>query len=225
MIAVVHRVPRTSEAVQTWVDAGAGCFEADVQLPDDFDAKSRTGVVVSHFLPFLRVRGWLQHDGLQFRWGAGADPSLSEVIALLPPGSGVLLDPKETHPARRSALIDALADVLPERERFVVSTDYPGDLERYRGAGFRTWRTVKDARGLQDVLAGTRLPDAGVSIRHSLLDADTVRRLHERVRRVVAWTVNDASRARELVADGVDGVTTDQPAIARLVTGLDPPRT
>lgn len=216
MITVAHRVPRTPEALQAWVAAGTDRFEADVQLAGD-------RVVVSHFLPFLRVRGWLQHDGLDFRWGSGPDPSLPDVVASLPDGAGVLLDPKETHPARRAALADALADLVPERSRFVVSTDDDADLARYRAAGFRTWRTVKDAATLRAVRHGPRLPDAGMSVRHSLLDAGTVSHLHELAPLVVAWTVNDEPRARELMTAGVDGITTDRPAIARLVAGGDPP--
>lgn len=215
MITVAHRVPRAA-AAERWAEAGVDRYEADVQLAGD------GRVVVSHFLPFLGVRGWVQHDGWTFRWGPGRDPSLPEVVDALPAGVGVLLDPKETDPSRRAALVDALCAALPERAGLVVSTDHREDLTRYRDAGFTTWRTVKDDAGLRDVLAGGGLPDAGVSIRHSLLDARTVGRLHERVGLVVAWTVNEASRARELVAAGVDGVTTDDPAIATLVKRPDP---
>ncbi len=212
MIAVAHRLPRDAEARAAWLAAGVQRFEADVQLAPD------GAVVVSHFLPFLRVRGWLQHDGTTFRWGGGGDPTLDEALGALPPSAGVLLDPKETRPSRRAALVAALSAALPDRERHVVSTDDDGDLAGYRAAGFRTWRTVKDAATLRSVLAGPELPDAGVSIRHTLLDRATVARLHERCGQVVAWTVNDEGRARSLLGDGVDGVTTDRPDVARLVT-------
>ncbi len=36
---------------------------------------------------------------------------------------------------------------------------------------------------------------------------------------VVAWTVNDEHRLRELVALGVDGIVTDEPALPRAIVG------
>ena len=42
-----------------------------------------------------------------------------------------------------------------------------------------------------------------------LIDADLVERVHAAGRRVIAWTANDAARARELIALGVDGLCTD----------------
>ena len=48
----------------------------------------------------------------------------------------------------------------------------------------------------------------GVSCRHGLLTERSIRELHNRGLLVVAWTVDDLERARELVAWGVDGITT-----------------
>ena len=48
----------------------------------------------------------------------------------------------------------------------------------------------------------------GVSCKHTLLDRRTVRSLHDRGLLVVAWTVDDLDRARDLVSWGVDGLTT-----------------
>jgi glycerophosphoryl diester phosphodiesterase len=79
-----------------------------------------------------------------------------------------------------------------------------------RDAGFRTWRTVGSAAELRIVLAGGRLPDDAVSVRQTLLSRDVVAALHEHVPLVIAWTVNRAARARQLVACGVDGITTDR---------------
>lgn len=216
--AVAHRVPRTASGVPAWAGAGVDRYEADVQLAGD---PSRGRVVVSHYLPFLRVHGWLQHDGRRFRWRGGPpfDPTLADVLAFLPAGTRLLLDPKEVDADRRAALTDALAGLLPadQRARFVVSTDHERDLRRYRAEGFGTWRTVKDAAALGAVLAGGALPDDGVSVRHTLVDVQVVERLHRVVPLVVAWTVNDPTRARELVALGVDGITTDRPEVAGLV--------
>lgn len=59
----------------------------------------------------------------------------------------------------------------------------------------------------------------GVSIRHSLLDEDRAAWLQERDILTLAWTVNTLERVNELVALGVDAVTTDNLAIMGLLGG------
>jgi glycerophosphoryl diester phosphodiesterase len=56
-------------------------------------------------------------------------------------------------------------------------------------------------------------------IAHRLLDETTITALHAAGLTVVAWTVNDPERAAELVAWGVDGLTTDSAAIAETQGG------
>ena len=46
---------------------------------------------------------------------------------------------------------------------------------------------------------------------YELLDAESVRTLHERGMRVIPWTVNDTQAMKALVALGVDGIITDYP--------------
>lgn len=53
-------------------------------------------------------------------------------------------------------------------------------------------------------------PPDGVSCRHSLLDAGTIRMLHRAGMAIVAWTVDDPARARELVDQGVAAITTHE---------------
>ncbi|MGK2964400.1 MAG: glycerophosphodiester phosphodiesterase [Tepidiformaceae bacterium] len=48
----------------------------------------------------------------------------------------------------------------------------------------------------------------GVSCRHTLLTRRNIQRLHDRGLAVIAWTVDDDDRARELIDWGVDGITT-----------------
>jgi glycerophosphoryl diester phosphodiesterase len=179
-------------------------FELDVQLAGE-------SVVVSHYLPVLGLRGWLENDNWALRW-RGLDPTLHEVAADVPSDRGILLDPKETAPARRNALTERILAGLataPDRDRYRVSTRHEDDLERYRAAGVRTWRTIGDRPELGRVLAGGPREDDAVSVRHTMLSADAVARLHAIVPDVVAWTVNTVARADQLRAWGVDGLTTD----------------
>ncbi len=56
---------------------------------------------------------------------------------------------------------------------------------------------------------------AGVSCNHRHLDAPLIRRFHDLGLAVVAWTVDDPSRARDLARDGVDAITTNRVAAVR----------
>ena len=52
---------------------------------------------------------------------------------------------------------------------------------------------------------------------HAELDAASLAEAHALGLRVVPWTVNEASRMRELIAMGVDGIITDYPDVLRSV--------
>jgi glycerophosphoryl diester phosphodiesterase len=55
---------------------------------------------------------------------------------------------------------------------------------------------------------------------HELMDAELLRQIHADRRRALVYTVNDAVRADELIALGIDGIVTD--AVDRL--GPDEPK-
>lgn len=203
VFVVAHRTPTTPEACAALVTAGVSYFELDVQLAGE-------GLAVSHFLPVLGIRGWMENDNWRLRWRGAPDPSVHDVLGCIPPGAGVLLDPKETRPGRRAELVRRVCR-LPEPHRFVVSTSQLDDLAAFRRAGLRTWRTVQNRAALAAVSSGRPIEDEAVTVRHTLLDAATIDRLHSVVPSVVCWTVNDVRRARSLYSWGVDGITSDRP--------------
>jgi glycerophosphoryl diester phosphodiesterase len=53
--------------------------------------------------------------------------------------------------------------------------------------------------------------------RHDVVTAELVDAAHAVGLRVVPWTVNDLRQMAELMALGVDGLVTDEPALAREV--------
>ena len=53
--------------------------------------------------------------------------------------------------------------------------------------------------------------------RHDLVTRELVDSAHAQGLRVVPWTVNDVQTMRELIDLGVDGLVTDQPALARSI--------
>lgn len=207
MQLVAHRTPTDRAACARLAAAGASVFEVDVQL-----AAGR--LVASHYHPLRRLR-WVERDNWRLRWHGIADPLLADVDAAVPADRVLLLDLKARGSQERRRLVTALAAALPGRDRYRVCTSEPDDLAALRAAGFPTWRTVGDPADLAAVLAVPALPDAAVTVRHTLLDAGVVARLHERVATVVAWTVNDVRRAAQLRDLGVDGVTTDRTEVLR----------
>lgn len=215
VILVAHRTPASRTGCEQVAAAGASVFEADVQVDDD------GAIVVTHYLPF-GVGARFERDNWRVRWHTGRahDPRLTEVTDIVPTGCLVLLDLKERRPERRATLVAALTETLPDRSRFLVCGHPEDDVAALRTAGFRTWRSVGNRRHLAAALTEDRLPDDAVSIRHSLLTADVLARLHERVPHVVAWTVNSARRARQLRALGVDGVTTDSVIVLQTLSAI-----
>lgn len=134
-------------------------------------------------------------------------------------GAGIFLDFKDGHRATAEVLAAVIAAAGGAPPRFAASS--------------QEWRTLRAVRDLVpgvtafysiDVPAKLDLflavmdrdvrPD-GVSCRHTLLTAPIVAELHRRGLVVVAWTVDDLERARELVAWGVDGITTHRVAEMR----------
>lgn len=207
MLLVAHRTPRTPQGCLELAELGAGLFEVDVQVRPGGDT-----VYVSHYLGVGPLGHRLQHDNARFRLGYGPphDATLADTLARIPAHCDVLLDPKPPDAPTQRRLAAALADQLPDCRRFVVSTDRDLELQAYADAGFRTWRTIKDRAALRSALHGPPSGQTGVSVRHSVLDGRAVDALHQRFATVVAWTVNDPRRARQLRDLGVDGITTDR---------------
>jgi glycerophosphoryl diester phosphodiesterase len=213
VLLVAHRTPADKTACARLAAAGAQVFEVDVQIG------AGEQIIVSHYLP-LGVSDRLQRDNWRLRWHTAAmrDPRLLDIAAVVPADCLVLLDLKERVPERRARLVAAIAATLPDRARYRVCGPRPADLDPLRDAGFATWRTVGYAHELDGVFAAGGLADEAVTIRHSLLTPDVIDRLHALVPTVVAWTVNDPRRARELRDLGVAGVTTDRVAVLRALT-------
>lgn len=73
--------------------------------------------------------------------------------------------------------------------------------------------SIRSEAQLRNYLAGRdagRLPETAVAVRHTLLHSpDEVALLRERAHRVNAWTIDDAQRALELAAWGVDEITSN----------------
>jgi glycerophosphoryl diester phosphodiesterase len=200
---------------------GADAVELDVHC-------TRDGTVLVHHDPLLRtsptaaasegrpIAALTNSEVAAFRLADGAPPpTLLQVCKLLSGRATIYCELKGAGTAA------AALDVL----RF-----YPGhsavhafDHRQIAHAGVVAPNTP---RGVLEV---SRHVDPAASLRSvaardlwqlaEFVDASLVHEVHAAGGRVIAWTVNDAAQMAQLAAWGVDGICTDDVALARQVLG------
>lgn len=209
----------TLAAVEAGLAAGADGVEVDVRATAD-------GVLVLMHDPDVarttngtgRVDALTLADVVPF-----GVPTVHEVLAHVPRDRLLILEVKGHpweagyDPAEPVARALARALVADGERRVVVSSFNPVALQvvRANAPGVRTAVLTNAAFDLASNLAAA--VDGGHLECHvpaSLVDAAFSARAHNAGRRVVAWTVNDPDRLRELRDAGVDGVISDDPRAA-----------
>lgn len=78
--------------------------------------------------------------------------------------------------------------------------------------GWIVWAGQSDPASLIERAAGAEM--SAIHPQDMLVDASFVRRAHDRGLKVNVWTVNDPDRVRYMAELGVDGLMTDDPAMA-----------
>lgn len=191
-------------------ELGADWVELDVHLLAD-------GALAVHHDPVLR-------DGRAVAGLRAGD--LPPGVPLLPEaldacaGMGVNVEVKGEGGAAVAAAgaVVALVGRSPLAERVLVSSfDWRAvDRARAGAPGLATGLlafVVPDPAGL--VAAAARRGCAAVHPHAALVDAAFVAAAHEAGLAVTVWTVDDPVRMGELAADGVDGIVTNVPDVAR----------
>ncbi|MBT0773832.1 glycerophosphodiester phosphodiesterase [Kineosporia sp. J2-2] len=215
-LMIAHRTPAERSGCEALVAAGANVFEVDVMLAADDE------IVLSHDIPFLTGLPWFRHDAWRFSFSRHpAGPPLEAVAELLPPHVEILLDLKCDRGTEAFRLVRKLLTLGLDPARCHASSKNWRSLEELEREGFRTWRSVASPWALRSLLEDDAAPGHAVTVRHPYLTPDTIDRLH-RLGRVMAWTVNDPQRALELVAAGVDGVTSDLPEVFTAMAAAAP---
>jgi hypothetical protein len=213
VLAIAHRTPGTAQDCQRLADLGVSAFEVDVQF-------LAGAPVVSHFLPLYRSLPALRHDRWRFTVKARvkAEEDLAAVVVRVPAGSAVVIDFKSEDVLEAKTMVEVLeASGRPPAGWYVTGKD-AGSLAVFQAAGYRTWLSV-GARGEFVAALNGQLPDGldALTVRHTYLDQATVGRLRTHVPRLIAWTVDKPYRAEELLELGVAGITSDNPAVHRMV--------
>ena len=134
--------------------------------------------------------------------------------------AAVILDLKEPSSGYRDRLLSFLDGRVGDRQ-VIVSSRNARTLEEFgrRQPGVTRLLSVSTSAKLGALRNDPDLVGLidGVSIRHTVLDRDAVEWLKSHDLVVFAWVVNDLERVNELVDWGVDGITTDNLAILRLL--------
>lgn len=200
---IAHGGGNTAVRVHDYLHHGADYLEVDLWMHRGrFEARHERRL---RWVPLLFEKWYLKRiPNPNF----GLDELLAETAGH---GAGIFLDLKNGG-AQGAALLRRVLNATRHPERVVASS--------------QQWRTLRAIREILpdvdafysiDVRAKLELflsivdrdtRPRGVSCRHSLLTRRTVEDLHARGLLVVAWTVDDMDRARELVSWGVDGLTT-----------------
>ena len=209
-MSVAHTTPADPLGCQRLAALGATIFEIDVRLHSG-------RVVASHYLPLvLGVEALQRHNWRLRRGRAGArDRSLSDLVERIPPQCRILLDCKDDTAATAPPLSEQIREGVTDIGRYVVASKNWSALAPLRDAGFEVWASAATRRALAELLFGNVECDAA-TVRHSLLTSDTVRSLRQAYGTVVAWTVNDMSRALTLATMGIAGITSDNPRVLAL---------
>ena len=144
----------------------------------------------------------------------GKQFQLKHLLAATPAATRLFLDLKGTLPRLGERVVRAVRRQQPDREIVLCGRDWR-QLDRVAHLPFvhvfysvgtddelaRVWPTLESA------------PTRAISINYVLLTDEVLNRLDNLGTTIIAWTVNDPEMARTLMAKGVDGFTSDNPAL------------
>ena len=216
---------------------GADGGELDIHLTKDgkvvvihdYDTKRVAGVdrkVVD--LTFAEIRKL--NAGAWGEWaGKGFDekiPTLDEILAVVPKGKKIYIEIK-VHNEILPALDECLKRAKLSPDQTPIITFYLDVAE----AAKKKWPQLKvywlyDWK--QDKQTG-KFPDLdeliektkqagldGLDLNHNFpLDAGAIKKIHDAGLQIGVWTLDDPVKARQLVKDGIDSITTNKPAMMR----------
>ncbi|HYH13182.1 MAG TPA: glycerophosphodiester phosphodiesterase [Thermomicrobiales bacterium] len=202
VLGSAHNSGGSVEATLEAIIVGADVIEVDVV---ELDGR----LYAAHTPP-------LPYIGQRFFRG----PTLERIWTASYRADAFKLDLKESSPEYVELVVEFLTTRPIERE-IIVASRSPQVLAtlRERAPNATLLLSVPD----EDTFARLQASDAlrqtldGVTVRESLIDAETATWLTDHGLIFFAWTVNDIDRVNELIGLGVSGITTDNLAILTLL--------
>jgi len=206
-VAIAHRAGNNLHQLDVALDAAVDAIECDF-----WHARGRLVLRHERKLPGIPVL----FDKWFMRWAWGVI-SLRRLLREIDFRADLFLDIKSASP--RAA--DAVLELHRDHDAMMPPTDVSSNqwklLDRIGMAGtdMRMFYSVGKQDGINALLRRVERehPPAGTSMRHTLLTEAVVQRLHAAGLTVYAWTVNNDTRARELLSWGVDGIISDDVGI------------
>jgi glycerophosphoryl diester phosphodiesterase len=224
--ASAYAPENTLAAFRLAVKFGARCIETDLRLTKDgeivtmHDAYLQRTTGKRRFVAALTLEEIRQLDaGSRFRrqrrrkFQGERVPSLQDVLRLARSAGVTLYLELKTPPGR--GLEAAVVRELREADavsRVIVISFHDGALREVKAlepALATGWLEAKTGRG--SVRRALGLGASEILRRGSSLTPELIAVPQDAGLQVIAWTVNDARRMRELVRMGVDGIITDYP--------------
>lgn len=211
-----ERPENTLAAFRRAMELGADAVELDVHVTSD-------GVPVVHHDPAIAVAAGgtleihrMRADAVRRAMVDGEPvPTLREVLALL---DGKLLAYCELK--GRGSCEATIAVLAERRARAAVHAFDHREVRTARALSPDIPRGVLEASYPLDALHAARSVAARDLWRHrDHVDKELIDTAHAAGIRVIAWTVNDAASLSRLAAWGIDGLCTDDVALARSALG------
>ncbi|MBX9928399.1 MAG: glycerophosphodiester phosphodiesterase [Gemmatimonadaceae bacterium] len=203
----------TLAAFRRAIEVGADAVELDVHL-------TRDGVLVVHHDPTLGPGGppiaeMTIAEVRAARSGDHAIPTFDEVMALLDGRLRVCCELKGAGSA--AAAVQRLS--AASGAHAVHAFDHREVQQAQQLAPQIARGVLEYSRHIDPTMILASVDAGDLWQRQEFIDATLVAQVHAVGKRVVAWTVNDAERARTLAALGVDGLCTDDPRAMRRAVG------
>jgi len=212
----------TLSAFKQAFELGVDYLECDVQLSKDgvpvlvhdghfmrtTNAQTRAPVD-SYILAEIKQLDAGSWFGLQFV--GERIPTLEELLTLPRGTTGLMLDIKE-ETFQEGKLGEAVLELLLEQQNILIGTLSPEILQFFQKLlpPEQLIATIEHEEDCEKFL------EANVhcyALSHLLITPERIQDYHQRGKKVWAWTVDDPTKMRTLIAEGVDGIITNFPAL------------
>jgi hypothetical protein len=202
VFVIAHNAGDHADTAQTAIDHRADAVEIDV-------VRVRGRLYAAHAAPQKLAARLFRGMTLEEAWEIAAQ------------ADAVALDLKDDSKEYEDALVEFITQHPHEQVvLYSRSIDSLGRL-RERLPGVYHYLSIPDRETFDRTMLHHPLAPKldGAAIHHDAIDEHVVTTLRLRDQRIIAWTVNDLARVNELVRLGVDGITSDNLAILKLLGG------